>query len=327
MSETATPYQTPADLVWESMDPVGEALHFLRMSGVFYTRSELTEPWGLALPALDDCLMFHVITSGQAWLDDGRGNPRRLEPGMFAMVPHGEGHNLLSEPSAHATDLFDTSREQISERYEILRHGGGGHKTHMVCGAVRFDHPSARQLVGLLPDRIIIEAAASPDMMWMETTLRLMAAEAGQPRTGGEALITRLADILVIQAIRAWMTSDPAAQQGWLGALQDEHIGRALALIHRDPSKDWSVGSLAAEVAMSRSAFAARFGELVGQSPMRYVAKWRMNLACGWLEEEDAPLMELALRLGYQSEAAFSRAFKRIIGRSPGKVRQDSKSA
>ena len=174
----------------------------------------------------------------------------------------------------------------------------------------------------LLPTMIRIEASSSPELDWMQSTLRLMAAEARDLRPGGEAVITRLAAILVIQAIRAWITEDPAVQTGWLGALQDKQIGPAIALIHRDPGRAWTVASLAAEVAMSRSAFATRFTELVGEPAMQYVTRWRMHLALIWLQEENAPLGELADRLGYQSEAAFSRAFKRIVGTSPGVVKR-----
>ena len=319
----SSPSPDPTAEPWASVDPLGEVLHFLRMSGVFYTRSEFTEPWGLALPPMSDCLMFHVITSGRCWLDDEEAEPRMLEPGVLALVPHGEGHRLLSAPGAAAAKLFDLPREQVGERYEILRHGGGGAPTTMVCGAVRFDHPAARHLVKLLPRRIIVEAWNTPQD-WMQSTLRMMAAEAGQRNPGGEALVTRLADILVIQAIRSWIANDPAARTGWLGALQDKQVGRALSLIHRHPAVDWTVKSLAAEVAMSRSAFAARFAELVGQAPMRYLAHWRMHMACTWLKEEDVPLLDLADRLGYRSEAAFSRAFKRVIGVPPGAVRRGS---
>ncbi len=306
-----------------AVDPLGEALHFLRMSGVFYTRSEFTEPWGLALPAMPECLMFHVVTSGRCWLEDEKAGPQLLEPDVFALVPHGEGHRLSSAPGVAAAKLFDLPREQVSERYEILRHGGGGEATQMVCGGVRFDHPAAQQLVRLLPGRIIIKAWRSPHMNWLRSTLRLMSDEARQRRPGGEELVTRLADILIIQAIRSWMAEDPAARTGWLGALQDRQIGRALLLIHRDPARAWTVASLAAEAAMSRSAFAARFTELVGEGPMRYVTKWRMHLALTWLKEENGPLSDLAYRLGYQSEAAFNRAFKRVIGVSPGVARRN----
>ena len=135
-------------------------------------------------------------------------------------------------------------------------------------------------------------------------------------------MITRLGDILVIQAIRAWMESDPAAQAGWLGALQDPQIGRAITLIHRDPARHWTVASLAYELAMSRSAFAARFTALVGEPVMSYVTRWRMQLAAAALKDEDVTIGELADRLGYQSEAAFSRAFKRVMGMPPGAIRK-----
>jgi AraC-like DNA-binding protein len=192
---------------------------------------------------------------------------------------------------------------------------------------VRFDHPAAHHLVQLLPRMIHVEASMSPQMDWMQSTLRLMAAEAKELRPGGETVITRLADILVIQAIRSWIQADPAAQTGWLGALQDKQIGRAIALIHRDPARSWTLASLASEVAMSRSALAARFTELVGQPAMRYLAQWRMQVAVTWLKEEDSGLGVLASRLGYQSEAAFSRAFKRFMGISPGAVRRNGNAA
>jgi AraC-like DNA-binding protein len=186
---------------------------------------------------------------------------------------------------------------------------------------VRFAHPAAGNLIEILPATIHIEAARSPRLEWMQSVLRLMASEAAGFRPGGEAVITRLGDILVIQAIRAWMESDPAAQRGWLGALQDPQIGRAISGIHRDPARDWTVASLAHELAMSRSAFAARFTEVVGEPVMSYVARWRMQVAVAALKDEGATV-QLADRLGYRSEAAFSRAFKRVVGVSPGAIKR-----
>src|SRR5262245_39267723 len=304
------------------VDPLGEALHFLRMTGVMYCRAVFTAPWALALPAFDDCLMFHVVTLGRCLLEVEGCENQVLRSGQFALVPHGTGHCLASEHGVTPARLFDLPRQQVSDRYEVLRHGGGGEPTAITGGAVRFDHPAAHRLVTLLPNVITVDAWNSPALESIQTTLRLMALEAQEIRPGGEAVVTRLADILVIQAIRSWMAKDPAAQTGWLGALQDTQIGRALALVHRDPSYPWTVVSLANEVAMSRSAFAARFTSLVGEPAMHYVARWRMNLALTWLKEDDVPLAEVAGRLGYESEAAFSRTFKRFIGRSPGAVRR-----
>lgn len=303
-------------------DPLGEALHFLRMSGTFYSRCEFTAPWGLVLPAMDDSLMFHVVTAGRCWLEVDGSEPHPLRPGDLALVPHGEGHRLASEPGAPGVGLFDLPSEPIGERYEILRHGGGGAPTRLVCGTVRFDHPAAHQLVGALPRVIAVEADGSPQTEWIRSTIRLMAAEVAALRPGGETVVTRLADVLVIQAIRAWIERDPAARTGWLGALRDPRVGRAIALIHRDPARAWSVAALAQEVAMSRSAFAARFAALVGETPMRYVAGWRMHVALSALREDGALLGELAPRLGYRSEAAFGRAFKRALGIPPGAARR-----
>ena len=309
---------------WTSVDPLGEALYLLRMNGVLYSRCEFSAPWGLELPPIEDCLMFHIVISGGCWLEVEDAPPCLLQPGDLALVPHGQGHRLLSEPGAAAPHLFDIPREQVSEHYEIIRHGGGGATTRMVCCVVSIEQPAAQQIIKLLPRMIRIEASNSPEMEWIQTTLRLMAAEARDLLPGGETVTTRLADILLIQAIRSWIAQDPAAQSGWLGALQDGQIGRAMALIHRDAGRAWTVASLADEVAMSRSAFAARFTELVGEPAMRYVTRWRMHVAVTSLKEDEAPLGELANRLGYQSEAAFSRAFKRFVGTSPGAARRTS---
>ncbi len=300
-----------------SEDPLGEALHFLRVTGSFYCRSELTAPWGLTVPPWEDCLWFHIVTAGRCRLHVDGAEPRWIQQGDLALVPHGRGHVLGSGPDVIAPDVTGLEHE-FQNRYAILRHGGGGAATTLVCGAVRLDHPAAHHILPLLPVVIHMEPAGSPQAEWMQSTLRLVAAEAAEMRPGGEAVITRLSDILVIQALRAWIETDPAAQRGWLGALRDRQIGRAISLIHRDPARDWTVASLANELAMSRSAFAARFTELVDEPAMRYLTRWRMQTARTLLTEDGATVAEVASRMGYRSEAAFSRAFKRIIGLPPG---------
>jgi AraC-like DNA-binding protein len=271
-------------------------------------------------------MMLHLVTSGECRLDVQGAKTETLRQGDLALVPHGEGHRLGSGGRVRAMGLFDLPRELVSERYEILRHGGGGEPTTMICAVVRFDHPAARQLVAMLPRVIRVDAWSSPEMDWIQRTLRFISSEARELRAGGETVITRLADILVIQAIRSWIARDAAAQSGWLGALRDKQIGRAIALVHRDPSGQWTLASLAAKVGMSRSAFAARFTQLVGEPAMHYVARWKMHSALQWLKEGNASLSDLAARLGYESEAAFSRAFKRFNGISPGSARRATKA-
>jgi AraC-like DNA-binding protein len=303
-------------------DSLGEALHHLRMSGAFYCRTELTAPWGLTIPELPDYLWFHIVTAGSLELEVEEGSPAVLGTGDLALVTHGAGHVLRGERGAPAPGILELKREEVSDRYEILRHGGGGEPTRLMCGAIRFDHPAARNLVTALPDVIRIAALAGPESERIRDTLSLIAAETARPRPGGEAVITRLADVLVIQAIRAWMETDPEARTGWLGALRDPQIGHALARIHADPGRAWTVASLARDVAMSRSAFAARFTQLVGQPAMRYVTSLRMQAAANALRAEGATVAELASRFGYRSPAAFARAFKRDVGVAPGAIKR-----
>jgi AraC-like DNA-binding protein len=315
----------PRPELWKpSADPLGEALHFLRMSGSFYCLSEFTAPWALDLPPMQDCVMFHVVTAGECRLEVPGTEVCTLRPGALALVPHGRGHVLSSTGGVKTAKLFDLPRELVSDRYEHLRHGGGGAATTMLCAAVRFEDPSAQHLVRLLPRLIAVDAWNSPELEWLQSTLRFLNTEARELRAGGETVITRLADILVIQAIRSWIATDPQAQTGWLGALRDQQIGRAIGLIHRDPARDWTVASLASAVGMSRSAFAARFTEMVGEPAMHYLSRWKMHAALTWLKESDAPLSQLASKLGYESEAAFSRAFKRLMGISPGAARRQA---
>lgn len=316
---------------WSPVDPLGEALHSLRMSGAFYCRSEFTAPWGLALPAMPHSLMLHVVTEGECWLQIEGHEPLLLQPFDLLMVPHGLGHILVSRPGTLATPLFDLPRDYSAERYEVIRQGGGGAATGLVCSAVRFDHPAAHRLISLLPALIHIRNAQSqPNGVhteWIRSTLQFVAAEARDLRPGGETVITRLADVLVIQVIRTWIERDPAAQSGWLGALQDRQIGRAIAQIHREPARAWTLASMAQIAAMSRSAFAARFNELVGEPAMHYLARWRMQVALTWLREGDRAIADMAEQLGYQSEAAFSRAFKRVMGVAPSAARHGIEAA
>lgn len=321
-------------------DPLGEMLHTLRLRGTVYARSHLTAPWGVEMPPMPGCLMFHVVTQGECHLTFPDREPAVLRPGEFALLPRGEGHAIRHKPDAPTQPFFDLPIQRVCERYEVLTHGGGGEETTLVCGAVRFEHPAAADLIALLPPLIHVRTWAShadagradPHTEWMHSTLRLMAAEAKAQQPGGETILTRLADILVIQAIRSWLatpaeTEAETAQQGWLGALRDPRIGPALLAVHRDPAHAWTVESLARSVAMSRSAFAARFTELVGEPAMQHVTRRRMHQAAAWLLDEDHTASQCAARLGYQSEAAFSRAFKRVMGHPPGAWQTEARAA
>lgn len=308
---------------WTSTDPLGEALHLLRMRGAFYGRTEVTAPWALEMPAIADSVSFHVVTSGDCWLEMPDAEPVMLRSGHLALVPHGRGHLLVSEPGVRPAARVDQLPQRyLGEHYSVLTYGGGGRATRMVCGIVSFDDPSARSLVRALPPVIHIDTPAASGPNWIHETIRLITAEMSDLRPGGEAVTTRLADILVVQAIRAWLEQDPAARTGWLGALRDDRIGRVMTAVHREPGRDWTLERLAREATMSRSTFAARFTQLVGEPAMAYVTRWRMQVAHARLQDGQTTVSELADTLGYRSEAAFTRAFARITGETPGAVRR-----
>jgi AraC-like DNA-binding protein len=308
----------------ELADPLGETLHMLRLNGSLYCRSELAAPWGVDMPAFPGYMMFHVVTAGHCWLDVVGEEPRLLQQGSLTLVPHGNGHCIRSSPDVRAMPLFDIPVERISDRYEVMRYGGDGELTQLTCGVVSFDQLAGKQLVAQLPNVLQIDSWDEEQDGWLQSTLRFIAREARDRRPGGETVITHLADILIIQAIRSWIDQAPEADQGWLAALRDKQVGSALAAIHRQPEKSWTVDSLARAVGMSRSGFSARFTDLVGDSAKRYLTNWRMQLARAQLQETSDPLSVLADRLGYQSEAAFCRAFKRIFGIPPGSYRKST---
>ncbi len=304
-------------------DPLSETLHLLRLDGTLYCRAELTAPWGVRVPRLEGFMTFQVVTHGQGWLEVEGLPPRRLTPGSLTLLPHGVEHCMRSAQGVDAQPLFDIPVEQISERYEIMRYGGGGELTRATYGVMRFDHVAARRLFELLPTVLHIDSWDDAAGGWLQSTLRFITHEASMLRPGGETVITRLADILVVQAIRSWLDSAPEARVGWLAALRDEQVGRALACMHREPQRDWTVPALAKEVGMSRSGFSARFTRLVGESAMRYLARWRLQLARTRIADTTEAIATIAAEFGYRSEASFGRAFKRMFGVSPGSLRRD----
>lgn len=302
-------------------DPIGEALHLLQFSGSLYCRAELSAPWGVSLPVLAECMVFHIVTAGQCWLELEGEEPRLLEQGSLTLIPHGTAHTFRSALGVPTAPLFDIPVELLSERYEIVKHGGGGEIVRVTCGVVQVDHIASTRLIAQLPRVLHISSWDDESASWLQSTLRFIAREALNLHPGGETVITRLVDILVIQAIRSWLDGAPEAREGWLAALRDNHVGKAIAAIHRAPADAWTVESLARVARLSRSAFSARFSDLVGESAMQYVTNWRMHLARTHLQQSDEPLSLVAQRFGYQSDAAFCRAFKRTFGVSPGALR------
>jgi AraC-like DNA-binding protein len=301
--------------LWTPVDPVGGVLADLRVRGTFYCRAEATAPWGVEMPALAGCMSFHVVTRGTCVLEVD-GDRHLLGVGDLALVPHGRGHLLRSAPEAAVTGRADLLPQQyLGDHYSVLRLDGGGAPAGMVCGVVEPDRPGAGHLLGLLPPVLVVGGRDGTGSGWLPLLLRVLADEVAEDRPGAEAVVTRLADVVVIQAVRTWLDT-ASTGPGWLRALRDPQVGQAVALLHREPGTAWTLTRLAREARMSRSSFAARFTELAGEPVMHYLARWRMHLATVALGE-GARVGELAGRLGYESEAAFSRAYKRVVGVPP----------
>ncbi|EKU46108.1 MULTISPECIES: AraC family transcriptional regulator [Brevibacterium] len=311
-------------------DRLARVLANLRMRSTFYCHAEFGDPWSLEMPAIPDSLSFHVLIAGTCWLRlPGAGSNGstlvELAAGDLALVPHGAGHDLLSDPDSPRGPRVDLlPQDYLSESYSRLRYGGPGRTTTLICGVVAFDDPAARELMRALPPVLHVGGDSAAVASSVRETLRLIAAELAHPQPGAETVATRLADVLVVQAIRSWMNSDAEASAGWLRSLQDERIGRVIEAIHACPGHEWTLERLARVAGMSRSSLSARFAELVGEAPIAYLTRWRMSIAESRLRETDVTAARLAGELGYRSEAAFSRAFTRANGRTPGSVRRES---
>jgi AraC-like DNA-binding protein len=291
-------------------DPLAEVLQGMRLSTTDYVRAELTAPWGLELPP-SDLVTFHFVVAGRCWLT-GQGESRWLGPGDLAVVPHGGTHRISDQPDRPVEQFESLRRKQLGRHSWLLRHGGGGMPALVLYGRAVLDQPD-QPLAGQLPPLMVLSGQSAG------AVAAAMAHEATQTTPGAETVVSRLADVLIVYAIRSWLRGAP--RNGYLGALRDPHLGPVLARMHRDPGHAWSVTTLAAAANLSRSTFAERFTMTVGRTPMAYLTEIRMRLATTLLTDGLSPT-QVASRAGYDSVAAFSRAYKRTTGISPAVTRR-----
>jgi AraC-like DNA-binding protein len=300
--------------------PLTEMLRGLKIEGVDYVRCRMTEPWGLVFPARPKA-QFHFVAERGCWLRALDGEWVRLEPGDAVLLPRGAEHALASSPDAFPAPVENCQFEPVCcGILDTCSAGNGkGEETVLFGAGMSFNLDSQHPLLLMMPELMQMHELAT-DEPAIPHLLEAMTAELALDRVGAGGMLTRLADVVAAALIRNWVEKG-CGSDGWVAAARDPGIGRVLAAIHRDPAKDWTVEALADVMHASRSAFALRFANVVGQTPARYVAQLRMQEAKQWLVRDRLKIAVVARRLGYESEAAFSRAFKRIIGASPSHFR------
>jgi len=310
---------TEADL-----DVLSDILATVRLRSTVFAQTQLAAPWGIRAEQREH-FAFHVIARGRGVLDvDGLGSSE-VEAGEVVVIAPGRGHTLRDRPETPARDLS----ELLSDGVFISRPGAGlptprdgPATTHLICGCFRFEDMRHNVLVSALPTMIHTREMANDVGPWLAQTIKLLAYESLADRPGMTTVVNRLCDAMFVYVLRSYLAALPAHESNWLRALVEPQIGTALRLIHDEPSNPWTVATLATRVAMSRSAFAALFTRVVGESPMQYLTRWRLQKAAGMLRSGDTELAAIAARVGYESPAAFSKAFKRMVGTSPGAYRR-----
>jgi AraC family transcriptional regulator, alkane utilization regulator len=300
-------------------DPVTELLRSVRVRSSMYCRSEMLAPWGFRVEARDTA-SFHLLTEGAAWLQvDGVGEPIRLAAGDLVILPTGRAHQLrdsLTSPAPLLDEILATHPVPNGR----LRYGGSGRRAALLCGGFAIEGQRVHPVLAGLPPLLHVRGRGGVPAPWLEDTLRLITAEMGTSYPGAETVVMRLTDVLLIQAIRGWVAGN--GQAATLRGLADARIGRAIRLVHAHPEQDWTHARLAAAAALSPSAFSARFRELTGESPMRYLARTRLARAADYLRAGDDSLLAIAGRTGYESDVSLSKAFKRHFGVPPGSYRK-----
>jgi len=310
------------------MDGLTELLRSVQLQATVFSRAECSAPWSVYTKPLPYGI-FHAVVEGECVISlQGEKTSIQLQQGDVVFIPHGHPHTMcdaLSTHSVHIMDAIQQSRLNYQEEDEdvaLLEIKGGGRHTSIICGSFRFEQSEVHPLLSLMPKILHVPKAENPRSAWIETTLQFIQKELEEGEPGGQVVITKLTEVLLVQALRAYTDLLQPGTGGWLEGLTDPRIGKSLGLIHKKPQHSWTASTLAKLVGMSRSAFFSKFSTLVGEPPGQYLTRWRMHLAAKALQKGHFTVSEVAFQVGYTSEGSFSKAFKRLLGTAPGEYRR-----
>lgn len=319
------------------MDALSETLRVVRLTGAIFIQARFTAPWcyqspradfaaPLLEPGAERVVIFHLITEGECFVEMPGTEPVRLVAGDAVVFPKGDAHRMCSAPGVPPASGARLD-QVLARRPRQLNHGGGGAPTRLLCGYLACDARLAQMLLAGLPALVRVNVRGSNAGTWLEASVRYAIAEARSPRPGGAGVLAKLAEVLFIEVLRLYMNEGVDDKQregrtGWLAGVGDRIVGAALNALHKSPARAWTLEELARESGTSRSVLAERFQRLVGSSPMQYLTQWRMLLAANLLRGSNAQLASIAQEVGYQTDTAFSRAFRREFGAPPAAWRR-----
>jgi AraC-like DNA-binding protein len=310
------------------VDPLSDLLRVVRLDGAFFYAVEAAGPWCVEsapattlkpriLPAAEHLISYHILTQGRCYARLSGESAVELLPGDVIVFPHGDGYEMSGGPTFQVPGRLTSSPDRYPQT--VVIGDGGAPSTSFVCGFMGCDRRPFNPLLGSLPRLLHMRGMSSA---WLDGFARQLTTESHLGRPGADGVLTRLAELMFIELLRRYLEELPAGQIGWLAGLRDDVVGRVLALLHAKPAHPWTLEEVAREANSSRTNVARRFTELVGQPPMQYLTQWRMQVAANRLSQSGAKLAAIASEVGYDSEAAFSRAFKKATGVSPGAWRE-----
>jgi AraC-like DNA-binding protein len=320
------------------MDAFSEVLNAVKLKGALFFNAEFSSPWGIAaprsdsmapalLPGAEHLIIFHLLIEGSAFaqLEDGR--PIGLGAGDIVIFPHGDPHRLENGSPSKLLDGEDMLALIQCRNMGPMRAGGSGEVTRFVCGYMACDPQLCRPILEGLPPVLKVNIRSGASGPWLEDSIRRLVEEVSSHQPGSEAMLAKLSETLFVETLRQYVASLPAEQTGWLAGARDPVVGKSLAILHSRVDHPWTIAELAREVGMSRSALVERFDRYLSEPPMAYLMRWRLQLAARRLASTSHSVAEISGEVGYESEAAFSRAFKREFGSPPAQFRRERKAA